>query len=162
MTGLGVLRGALIFGLLVVLHYALRPLLGWRAPIDFLVIAILLAAVRVRPGTAALLGFGLGLVTDSLNSESMGAGALAMAAIAFAASWLKAIFFADNLALNGFFFFVGKWIFDIVMVVGEQRLESGDMLTQLLLWSPLAAANTAIAGVVILILLRPVLESNRA
>ena len=162
MTGLGVLRGALIFGLLVVLHYTLRPLLGWRAPIDFLVIAILLAAVRVRPGTAALLGFSLGLVTDSLNSESMGAGALAMAAIAFAASWLKAIFFADNLALNGFFFFVGKWIFDIVMVMGEQRLESGDMLTQLLLWSPLAAANTAIAGVVILILLRPVLESNRA
>jgi rod shape-determining protein MreD len=160
--GLGVLRGALIFGLLVVLHYTLRPLLGWRAPIDFLVIAILLAAVRVRPGTAALLGFGLGLVTDSLNTAAMGAGALAMASIGFAASWLKAIFFADNLALNGFFFFAGKWVFDIVLLVGEQRLAGGDMLTQLLLWSPLAAANTAIAGVVLLILLRPVLESTRA
>lgn len=162
MIGLGVLRGALIFGLLVVLHYTLRPLLGWRAPIDFLVIAILLAAVRVRPGTAALLGFGLGLVTDSLNTAAMGAGALAMASIGFAASWLKAIFFADNLALNGFFFFAGKWIFDIVLLVGEQRLAGGDMLTQLLLWSPLAAANTAIAGVVLLVLLRPVLESTRA
>jgi rod shape-determining protein MreD len=85
-----------------------------------------------------------------------------MASIGFAASWLKAIFFADNLALNGFFFFAGKWIFDIVLLVGEQRLAGGDMLTQLLLWSPLAAANTAIAGVVLLILLRPVLESTRA
>jgi rod shape-determining protein MreD len=161
-TGLGVIRGAVVFGLLLVLHYTLRPLLGWRAPIDFLVIAVLLAAVRVRPGTAALLGFALGLAIDSLTVTGLGAGALAMSAIAFTASWLKAIFFADNLVLNGFFFFVGKWAFDIVLVIAEQRLSGGDMLTQLLLWSPLSAANTAIAGIVLLILLRPVLESTRA
>ena len=161
MTGFSALRAALVFGLLVVLHYTLRPLLGWRAPIDFLVIAILLAAVRVRPGTSAMLGFALGLATDSLNAEGFGARSLALTSIAFAASWMKAIFFADNLALNGFFFFVGKWVFDIILVVAEQRLSGGDMITQLLLWSPLSAFYTALAGVVLLILLRPVLEPSR-
>ena len=85
-----------------------------------------------------------------------------MAVVGFPASWMKAIFFADNLALNGFFFFLGKWAFDIVMILAEQRLSGGDMATQLLLWSPLAAMNTAIAGIVLLVLLRPVLEPSRA
>jgi rod shape-determining protein MreD len=161
-NGFGALRAVVVFGLLLVLHYTLRPLLGWRAPIDFLIIAVLLAAVRVRPGTAALFGLGLGLATDSLNASGFGAGALAMAVVGFAASWMKAIFFADNLALNGFFFFIGKWAFDIVLILAEQRLSGGDMVTQLLLWSPLAAANTALAGIVLLIVLRPVLEPARA
>ena len=162
MNGLGAVRAIIVFGLLLVLHYTLRPLLGWRAPIDFLVIAILLAAVRIRPGSAALFGLVLGLATDSLNASGFGAGALAMSVVGFAASWMKAIFFADNIALNGFFFFLGKWAFDIVLVIAEQRLGGGDMVTQLLLWSPLAAANTALAGIVLLILLRPVLEPSRA
>ena len=162
MTGSSVVRAVVVFGLLLVLHYTLRPLLGWRAPIDFLVIAVLLAAVRIRPGSAALFGFALGLATDSLNATGFGAGALAMAAVGFAASWMKAIFFADNLALNGFFFFLGKWVYDIVLIIAEQRLGGGDMVTQLLLWSPLAAVNTALAGIVLLIVLRPVLEPGRA
>ena len=162
MNGLGAVRAIIVFGLLLVLHYTLRPLLGWRAPIDFLVIAVLLAAVRIRPGSAALFGLVLGLATDSLNTSGFGAGALAMAVVGFAASWMKAIFFADNIALNGFFFFLGKWAFDILLVIAEQRLSGGDMVTQLLLWSPLAAANTALAGIVLLILLRPILEPSRA
>jgi rod shape-determining protein MreD len=161
-NGLGAVRAVVVFGLLLVLHYTLRPLLGWRAPIDFLIIAILLAAVRIRPGNAALAGFALGLATDSLNASGFGAGALAMGTVAFAASWMKAIFFADNLALNGFFFFLGKWAYDIVFTITEQRLSGGDMVTQLLLWSPLSAANTALAGIVLLIVLRPVLEPSRA
>src|ERR1019366_2423491 len=45
---------AVIFLFLVSLNYTLRPVLAWRAPIDFLVIALLLVAVRTRPGAAAL------------------------------------------------------------------------------------------------------------
>jgi hypothetical protein len=35
---------------LVALHFTLRPLLDWRAGVDFLVIGVLMVAVRVRPG----------------------------------------------------------------------------------------------------------------
>ncbi len=152
----------LVFVLLVVLHFTLRPVLAWRAPIDFLVIALLLVAVRTRPGTAALAGFALGLLVDSLTPESFGAGALAMTIVGFGASWLKAAFFADNIALNGIFIFAGKWAFDAIFLVAERRLQGTDLLVQLLLWSPLAAAATAIAGLVVLLTVRPVLGAPRS
>ncbi|HET7564379.1 MAG TPA: rod shape-determining protein MreD, partial [Gemmatimonadaceae bacterium] len=94
------LRTLLAFLILVVLHFTLRPLLGWRASPDFLVIALLLVAIRVRPGVAALVGFSIGLVSDSMALTAFGMGALAMALVGFVASWIKAVFFADDLMLN--------------------------------------------------------------
>lgn len=152
------LRTSLAFAILVVLHFTLRPLLGWRVEMDFLVVALLLAAVRVRPGVAAAIGFSLGLVSDAITPDAIGSGALAMTAIGFSASWMKAVFFADNLALNGFFFFLGKWAFDLIYLASERRLRGTSLLYQLLLWSPLSAAVTALAGIVMLTLLRPLLE----
>src|ERR671929_1369694 len=128
------LRTSVAFAVLVVLHYTLRPLLGWRASPDFLIIALLLVAIRVRPGTAALLGFAMGLVSDSLDPHAFGAGALGMSVVGFAASWLKAVFFADDLALNAFFFFLGKWAFDLLYLVAERRLAGGELLMQVLVW----------------------------
>jgi rod shape-determining protein MreD len=151
-----------VFVLLVALHFTLRPVLAWRASIDFLVIALLLVAVRTRPGAAALAGFALGLLSDSLTPESFGAGALAMTIVGFGASWLKAAFFADNTALNGIFIFAGKWAFDVVFLLAEHRLQGTDLLVQILLWSPLAAAATAAAGLVVLLTVRPVLGAPRA
>jgi rod shape-determining protein MreD len=152
----GFVRVALVFALLVLLHYTVRPLLGGRAPLDFLVIAVLIAAVRLRPGLAALLGLAVGIVSGAL-APTIGPGALALSVVAYAASWLKAIFFADNVALSALFFFVGKWTFDVLYLVVEHRLQGAELVMQLLLWSPLAATLTALTGVLLLLLLRPVL-----
>jgi rod shape-determining protein MreD len=157
-----VVRATITFLIFIVLHYTLRPLLGWRAPMDFLVLALLLAAVRVRPGTAAVIGFLLGLISDSLAPEALGAGALAMTTIGFGASYLKAVFFADNLVLNAFFFFLGKWVFDIMYFIGEQRVHGWELVQQLILWSPVSAAVTAAAGVILLFIMRPLLEPSSA
>ena len=54
MKSIDVLRIMIAFGLLLVLHYTLRPLLAWRSSPDFLVIALLLVSIRVRPGSAAV------------------------------------------------------------------------------------------------------------
>jgi len=153
---------AVVFVLLVALHFTLRPVLAWRASIDFLVIALLLVAVRTRPGIAAVAGFALGILADSLTPEAFGAGALAMTIVGFGASWLKAAFFADNIALNGIFIFVGKWAFDTIFLLAEHRLQGTDLLVQVLLWSPLAAAVTAIAGLTVLLTVRPVLGAPRS
>jgi rod shape-determining protein MreD len=127
---------------------------------DFLVIAVLLAAVRLRPGLAALVGFLAGLMTDAMTPGSFGSGALALSGVAYVASWLKAIFFADNIALSALFFFAGKWTFDVVYLVTERRVRGPELVMQLLLWSPLAATVTAIAGVVLLLLLRPLVGKS--
>lgn len=152
-------RAALIFVLLVGMQYFVRPLLGWRVSMDFLVIAVLLVAVRVRPGVAALIGFGIGLVADSLSPQAFGASALSMTLVGFSASWLKAVFFSDNVFLHAFFFFVGKWTFDIIYVIAERNRGLYEMATQLVLWSPLAAALTAVTGVIVLLMFRSMLES---
>lgn len=158
----GFMRATISFVILIVLHYTLRPLLGWRAPIDFLLIAVMLLSIRVRPGVAAIIGFVVGLIADSLTPDSLGAGAVAMTAVGYTASWLKAVFFADNLALNAFFFFVGKWLFDILYFIGEQRLSGVELVQQVFLWSPLSAAATAVAGVLLIVMMRPLLEPSQA
>src|SRR5437868_11179310 len=99
----GAIRAVISFLIFVVLNYTLRPLLGWRAPMDFLILALLLASIRVRPAVGALIGLALGIVSDSLTPEALGAGAIAMTVVGYLASWLKAVFFADNIALNAFF-----------------------------------------------------------
>jgi len=155
-------RAIISFLVFVLLHYTLRPLLGWRAPMDFLLIAVLLASVRVRPGTAAVIGFIVGLVSDSLAPDALGAGALAMSVIGFSASYLKAVFFADNLVLSAFFFFLGKWMFDVIYFALEHRVRGVELVQQLVLWSPLSAAVTAAVGVLLLFLMRPLLDPASA
>lgn len=162
MNWTGAVRTAIVCLILIVLHYTLRPLLGWRASIDFLLIALVFGAVRMRPAGAAVYGLLLGLATDSLTHDAFGAGALAGTIVGFSASWLKAVFFADNLALNGFFLFMGKWVFDLVYVLMEHRMHGTEMLMQIIVWSPLAAAVTALAGVVAITVLRPILEVRAA
>ncbi len=153
------LRTALLFVALIAMHYFVRPLLGWRISMDFLVVAVLLVAVRVRPGVAALIGFALGLVADSLAPATFGASALAMTLVGFSASWLKAVFFSDNVFLHAFFFFVGKWAFDVLFVLAARQGGVYDMATQVALWSPLSAALTAVTGVLVLLLFRGMLEA---
>ena len=153
-------RTVLLCTVLVFLHYTLRPLLAWRASADFLIIALLLASVRVRPGIAAVFGFLLGLMSDSVALGAFGAGALAMTLIGFSWSRLKAVFFADHVLLNGFFLFLGKWAYEVVMNLMERRFHGAELVMQLLVWSSLSAAVTAVAGVLALMMLRPVLETR--
>ena len=54
MNWAGATRTAIVCLILIVLHYTLRPLLAWRASIDFLLIALVFGAVRMRPAAAAV------------------------------------------------------------------------------------------------------------
>ncbi|GAC1654327.1 MAG: hypothetical protein NVS4B3_18200 [Gemmatimonadaceae bacterium] len=156
------LRGGTAFLLLVVLHYTLRPLLGWWAPVDFLVLAVMLGAVRLRPGFAAMLGFLVGLSVDSLAPAGFGSAAFALSAVGFAAAWLRAVFFADNLWLNALFFLLGKWGYDLIYFVSERRLHGIALLEQIAVRSIVSAAVTAGAGALLLVILRPLLEPEAA
>lgn len=160
MTPYSLFKGAGIFLLLVALHYTVRPLIGARISVDFLVVAVLLAAVHVRPGLAAIIGFVTGLIADSLTPLTFGAGALAMSAVASAASWLKAVVFGDNFLAQMVFLAAGKYVFDVIYLLAEGRLSLGDFFPQLLLWSPVSALATGLAGVIIVRIFRVSMESR--
>ncbi|WKW12354.1 rod shape-determining protein MreD [Pseudogemmatithrix spongiicola] len=150
-----------MLALLVTLHFTLRPLLDWRAGVDFLVIGVLLVAVRVRPGVAALTGLLVGTAIDSMTPEALGAGALAMTLVGFLASRLKAAFFTDELGLNAVFVFLGKVAYDWVSLLAEGRLSGMTLVWQLVAWTPLSALATAAVGLLVLGAVRPVMAERR-
>ncbi|MBX3172881.1 MAG: rod shape-determining protein MreD [Gemmatimonadaceae bacterium] len=152
---------AVVLVLMVALHFTLRPLLDWRAGVDFLVIGVLLVAVRARPAVASVVGFCVGLVLDAMTPEALGAGALAMTLMAFGASRLKAAFFVDDLALTAVFVFLGKLAFDLISIVAEQRLGGSALVWQLVAWTPASALATALVGLVVAAVLRPALDQRR-
>ena len=155
------LRTVGCFLVLVILHYTVRPLVGARISLDFLVVAVLLVAVQVRPGVAALIGFATGLIADSMTPLSFGAGALALSAVGSAASSLKAAVFGDNVLLKVVFLAAGKWAFDIVYLVFERRVGLADLAVQVVLWSPLSAIATGVAGALVVMAFGISLESRR-
>lgn len=143
---------------LIVAQFTLVPILGWRAAVDCLAIAVVVVAVRVRPGAAALTGFVIGLLSDALAPEAFGAGALAMTLVAYGASRLKAGFFEDRLLLSVLLLAAVKFAHDLIYVVAERRLHGLALVAQLGLWSPLAAVATAVVGAAVLLAVRPALE----
>lgn len=144
------------FALMVLAHFALRPLFATRAQVDFMLIGVLFSAVRLRPGLAAVLGLAAGLAIDSLAPRTFGAAGLAMVTVAYAASRIKAVFFADHIALTALFVFLGKVAYDVLSAAASGGTSDGmGLLVQLLLWTPLSAAVTAIVAVVLVSVLRP-------
>jgi rod shape-determining protein MreD len=154
------LRTGGLFLAMVVFHYVTRPFLGGRVGIDFLLLAVLLAGIGLRPGAAAVLGFTGGLVADALAPGSFGASALALTIVGFGASWVRAAFFARSPAVYGGLVFAAKLVHDsvVLLVVGGDGLTA--TATQLLVWTPLTALLSAAAAVVLAALFRSQLQSD--
>ena len=148
--------GRLILGfvVLVVLHFYLRPRI-WdsRAAPDFLVLGLMLFAIRARPGLAAVVGFLVGLVADVLTPAHFGAGALAHTVVGYLASWSRAVFFPHNLMVNAGFF-VGAILARNLIMLLVSGSGSGTLVNDLLVWTPLQALTTAVAGTLVLVFFR--------
>lgn len=142
------------FLLLAALHFYVRPRL-WegRAAPDFLVLALMLVAIRTRPGVAAVVGFILGVVSDVLTPASFGAGALANTVVGYLAAWGRGVFFPDNLVVNAGFFAGGVWLRNALVLLASGT-PAAELPAGLLVWAPLQALATAAAGTVFLVLFR--------
>ena len=148
-------RMLVVLLLLVALQFVLRPFLGdSRTAPDLLLVALLLYAIQARPGHAAIAGFVVGLLADSLTPVAFGAGAFAHTVVAYLAAWGKAVFFAESLPVSAAFVFAGSWLRDLLVLVAGRHMGERSLLWQLTVWSPLKALTTALAAVVVLVLFR--------
>ncbi|MFL5386662.1 MAG: rod shape-determining protein MreD [Longimicrobiaceae bacterium] len=106
-------RFALFIAGLVVLHFVLRVGLGLGvlAP-DLLVIALLLASRRMRPGGAAGLGFLLGVLEGSANPTVFGAASLALSVVGYLGSRSREWLAGDDPVTMVAYFFVGTLLYE--------------------------------------------------
>jgi rod shape-determining protein MreD len=152
------IRFALVMLLLVGLQFYVRPRL-WnpRVAPDFLMLGLMLFAIRSRPGAAAVAGFVIGFASDALTPARFGAAMLANTLVGYAAAWGRAVFFADNLVVNAGFIAAGVWLRDLLVVIASGTTGKA-LLVQLFFWSPLLALSTALAGMVVLAVFRDWLD----
>jgi len=136
---------------LVVLHFTVRGRLGGdRVAPDFLLLALLIYTIRAQPGRSATAGFVMGLLRDALTPASFGAGALAHTLVGYLSSWAKAVFFAENVFVNGCLFFAGTWLRNLIVLLASGRLAGAQLGWELLVWSPLQSLTTAAVGILVL------------
>jgi rod shape-determining protein MreD len=141
------------FLLLLALHFYVRPrIFDGRAAPDFLFLALMMVAIRARPGFAAVAGFVFGMVSDALTPASLGSGALANTIVAYLAAWGRAVFFPDNVLVNAGLFAGGVWLRNAIILLASDT-PSGQLSSGLLVWAPLQALSTAAAGIFLLLAL---------
>ena len=144
-------RFLVILAGLVVLQFSVRSRLGNpRIAPDFLLLALLIYTIREQPGKSAAAGFIVGLLRDALTPASFGAGALAHTLVGYLSAWSKAVFFAENIFVNGCLFFAGTWVRNLVMALASGKMRDGLLGWELLVWSPIQSLTTAIVGMLVL------------
>ncbi len=147
-------QAGLVILILLGLEFYLRPsLIEGRGMPDFLLVALVLLAIRTGPGTAALIGLGVGLLMDVLTPARFGANMLAHVLVGWSAAVGRAIFFPDNLVVNAGLFFLATWVRNVLVltVAGTSWAELG---AEMVLWAPLQGLTTAMVGTVIVLLFR--------
>jgi rod shape-determining protein MreD len=132
---------------LVVLYFLLRVGLGLGvlAP-DLLVVALLLAARRMRAGWAAGLGFFLGVLDGAAHPMTMGAGALALSVLGYLGARSREGLAGDSPLLLALYLFAGKWLYDVIVYLLLIKPNLAGPVSTLVLGSPLAAAYAAAVG----------------
>jgi rod shape-determining protein MreD len=145
--------------LLVILHFVLHLALGYGpvAP-DLLTVAVLLSARRLSGAGAAVLGFGLGLIQDSLSLIAFGREALTYTLLGFIGARSRDLFVGDSLLFVGVYLFIGKWLHDIVyFLLPKAGTEPrGDALGRLAIQAPVGAVYCAVVGIAVLLIYRGV------
>ncbi len=148
------LRFGLVISILLLLEFYLRPsLIEGRGMPDLLLLVLLLLCLRLSPGMAALAGLAIGLTIDVLSPARFGANMIAHVALGYGAAWGRAVFFADNLAVNVGLFLFGTWCRNLaVLLLSGAAL--GRLTAEALIWGPLQGLTTAAVGLLVVILFR--------
>lgn len=123
-------------------HLAFRPLLvEWPGSPDLLAGALLLAALRLRSGAAAGLGFGLGLLEGSMALEGLGATMIVYTIAGFVAARSRDLLFTDARVFLPLYLFSGAWLVQAAVALASG---AGARAETLLVLAPVSAALTTL------------------
>lgn len=130
----------LLVGALLLLHFALRPVLvGRPAAPDLLTGALLLAALRLRPAGSAGLGCAFGLLEGAMALGGLGISMVAYTLAGYGAARSRELVFTDARIFVPVYLFAGTWLVQagLALAYGAASPEA------VLLWSPVSALLTS-------------------
>jgi hypothetical protein len=78
---------------------------------------------------------------------------LANTVVGYLAAWGRAVFFPDNVVVNAGLFAAGLWVRNAIILLSSGT-PSAQLTSGLLVWAPLQAISSAIAGIFLLLILR--------
>ena len=127
---------------LVILHFTLyRFLVRWPVMPNLLVGGLLLAALRMRAGYAAFLGFGLGVLEAAMGLEGLGTTSLVLALVGYLGARSRDLLFADARHYVFVYLFAGTWIAEVSLILA---MPGGPNLLGALVLAPVSALGTAV------------------
>lgn len=127
---------------LMILHFVLyRFFVRWPAMPNFLIGGLLLAALRMRAGHAALLGFGLGMLEAAMGLEGLGTTSLVLTLVGYLGARSRDLLFADARHYVFIYLFVGTWVAEVALIL---TLPGGPNLMGALVLAPVSALGTAL------------------
>ena len=142
---------------LAIAHFAFHLSLGVAsAAPDFLTLAVLLAARQVPGGTAAGVGFGLGLLEDAVSLGAFGAATITQTVIGYLGARSRDLFVGDSAVFLGIYLFLGAWIQDALYFGLAGEVRRGEPVNALLVVAPLEALYVAAVGLAAVVLYRTV------
>lgn len=147
----------LFLAALVALHFLLQLTFGvgdW-AP-DLLTLAVLLAARQLDGGTAAGVGFALGLLEDAVSLGAFGAAAIAQTVVGYVGARSRDLFVGESMFFLTLYFFLGAWFQDALYYGVAPSVRRGEPVAALLVAAPLDALYVTVAGVVAIMIYRTV------
>lgn len=107
-----------VVALLLLLHFLLWPwLTGLPVGPDLLLGGLLLAALRVRGATAAVLGFVLGPLEAAMGLGDPGMYALVLTVTGYLAARSRDVLFVDAPVFIAVYLFLGTWIARATLVL---------------------------------------------
>ena len=149
--------------ILVFFHFVLRLGLGIGAEApDLLTVALLLHVRRVRSGTAACIGFTLGILEDAFTLVAFGANTVAMTVVAILGVQTRAFFVSTtSLSFHIIYFVTGKWLRDFIHWILQQAAGvTGGFIEPMILTGVPAALYAGLVGVIVVKLIGPFNEGE--
>jgi len=136
---------------LPILHFTLHVGLGLeRGAPDLLAVGLLLLARELRMGTAAGVGFVLGLLEDAFSLLAFGANALACTVLGIVGSRSRDLFVGESVLFLVSYLFLGTWLRGALhwLLAGDEV--RSDAALSLLVNAPVDAAYATAVGVALL------------
>jgi len=133
---------AVVVVALIVLHFTLyRFFVRWPALPNFMVGGLLLAALHLRAGYAAFLGFGLGVLEAVMGLAGLGTISIVLTVVGYLAARSRDLLFADARYYVFIYLFVGTWAAEILLMLA---MPGGPGVLGGFVLAPISALGTAV------------------